>query len=191
MTQHIHEPGDHGYRFCPMCGAPLENRVVGAPDPQERLVCTDCKFIFYLDPKVAVGTLVRGPKGFLLLKRAIKPGYGKWVFPGGYVDRWETVEQAAVREAREEAGIDIRLGNLINIYSYARRGIVLISYEAEAGPGEAKINLESLDLMWSAPDEIPWNDLAFPSTRSTFRDYFRSHGLEKFVPVDFDPGAEF
>jgi NADH pyrophosphatase NudC (nudix superfamily) len=92
------------YRFCPVCGSPLEPRVLKITEPK-RLVCTNtsCGFVFYLDPKIAVGTIIRAGDRIVLVKRAIEPGYGKWVFPGGYVDRGEEVTLAAVREAREEA----------------------------------------------------------------------------------------
>ena len=66
----------------------------------------------------------------MLVRRAIEPGYGLWVFPGGYVDRGEEVTAAAIREAREEAGLDIRLDSLVNIYSYPGRPLVVIVYAA-------------------------------------------------------------
>ena len=92
-----------------MLAAPLESRLLKATEPQ-RLVCRRCGFVFYLDPKVAVGTIIRDERNHVVLvRRAIEPGYGQWVFPGGYVDRGEEVHAAAVREAREEAGLDIRL----------------------------------------------------------------------------------
>lgn len=191
MPTHPHAPLEPDYKFCPKCGGGLERRIVEAHDPRARLVCRACGFIFYIDPKVAVGTVVRGEKGFLILRRAIEPGYGKWVFPGGYVDRGESLEGAAVREALEETGLDVRLGALVNIYSFARRGIIMIIYEAEAAPGTPKVNLESLELRWVGPGEIPWDDLAFPSTRSAFRDYFLRHGLAEHVPPGLDPGEEF
>src|SRR5678816_56445 len=102
-----------------MCSGPLESRLLKATEP-ERLVCTSCGFVFYLDPKVAVGTIIRNELGqIVLVKRAIEPGYGKWVFPGGYVDRGEEVLTAAIREAREESGLDIAVDGLMNVYSYS------------------------------------------------------------------------
>src|SRR6476620_6980281 len=101
------------YRFCPKCGGALEQRSLKASDPA-RLVCSQCGFIFYLDPKVAVGTIIETPGSRLVLvRRAIAPGYGLWVFPGGYVDRGEALTAAAIREAREESGLEIRLDGLI------------------------------------------------------------------------------
>ena len=113
-------PTSHpAFRFCPVCAAPLDRRLLKAGDP-ERLVCPSCRFVLYLDPKVAVGTIVGRPDNeVLLLRRAIEPGYGKWVFPGGYVDRGEVIEQAALREAREECGLEVRLTGLIGMYSYS------------------------------------------------------------------------
>ena len=106
------------YRFCPRCGGELERRLLKSTEP-ERLVCLRCAFVFYLDPKIAVGTIIRTSDGrIVLVRRAIDPGYGKWVFPGGYVDRGEPLTTAAVREAREECGLDVRLDGLVNIYSY-------------------------------------------------------------------------
>lgn len=192
MTAHHHrDPLDPGYRFCPKCGGALEKRIAEAHDPVERLVCSRCGFIFYIDPKVAVGTIVRGEKGFLLLKRAIEPAHGKWTYPGGYVDRGETLEQAAVREAREETGIEIVLDRLVDVYSYARRGIVLIIYEASPVSGDPKPTPESLETRWIPSHDLPWSELAFPSTRSALRDYFLRHGLADQVPGDWDSGDPF
>src|SRR5215217_2724309 len=101
------------YRHCPVCAAPLEARRLKAADP-ERLVCTSCGFVFYMDPKVAVGTIIRtDDEHLVLVRRAIEPGYGLWVFPGGYVDKGEVVTTAAIREAREEAGLEIRIDRLL------------------------------------------------------------------------------
>jgi len=186
MTSHIH-PIDPGYRFCPKCAGPLALRIVEAHDPRERLVCTRCAFIFYVDPKVAVGTIVRGDEGLLLLKRSIEPGYGLWTFPGGYVDRGETLEQAAAREAEEETGITIALGALLDVYSYAHTSIVLVVYEATVKGGAARVTAESLDVRWFRSSEIPWSDLAFPSTRTALHACLSGQKLAGQPPPGFDP----
>ena len=160
--------------LCPVCGSALEPRVLKITEPK-RLVCTraSCGFVFYLDPKIAVGTIIRvGDQGrIVLVKRAIEPGYGKWVFPGGYVDRGEEITLAALREAREEAGLDVRLDHLINIYSYAGRAPVIIVYAATMISGELAVDDEGLEAREFDLDDIPWNDLAFRSTREALRDY--------------------
>jgi len=159
------------YRHCPQCGGVLEQRLLKAGDPP-RLVCTRCAFIFYLDPKVAVGTIVRtADDRIVLVRRAIEPGYGLWVFPGGYVDRGETVTAAALRETREEAGLEVRLDGLVNIYSYPGRPIVVIVYTASILGGELRIDEESLEARLFAAADIPWSELAFLSTRDALRDF--------------------
>jgi ADP-ribose pyrophosphatase YjhB (NUDIX family) len=154
-----------------MCGGDLEPRSLRPHEP-ERLVCVRCGFIFYLDPKVAVGTIIRDERNHLLfLRRAIEPGYGRWVFPGGYVDRGEEVHVAALREAREEAGLEIRLDYLINVYSYPGRAPVIIVYAATVVSGDLLWDDESLEGRFFAPEEIPWDELAFRSTYQALREY--------------------
>jgi ADP-ribose pyrophosphatase YjhB (NUDIX family) len=162
------------YRFCPTCAGALEARLLKLGDP-ERLVCTRCGQVLYLDPKVAVGTIIRaGDDRIVLVRRAIEPGYGLWVFPGGYVDRGEEVTRAAVREAREEAGLDVELERLVNIYSYAHRSLIVIVYAARAIGGDLCVDEECLEARLFTPDEIPWQQLAFHSTSQALREYFDS-----------------
>ena len=161
------------FRFCPRCGAPLERRLLKATEP-ERLVCTGaaCGFVFYLDPKIAVGTIISTPSDRLVLcRRAIEPGYGKWVFPGGYVDRGETLTAAAIREAREECGLEVRIDGLVNIYSYAGRVPVIVVYAATALGGTLMHDEEQLEAAEFTRDSIPWSELAFRSTEEGLRDY--------------------
>ncbi len=168
------------FRFCPTCGGPLAPRSLKAGDP-DRLVCGRCGFVFYLDPKVAVGTIIADGNGrVVLVKRAIEPGYGKWVFPGGYVDRGEPVEVAALREAREECGLIVRLDGLVDIYSYKGRTPVILVYAATYVSGELQVDDEGLEARWFVQGEMPWDELAFKSTYEGFRDYFggRLHRLK-------------
>ncbi len=170
---HVLHPHDdsHAYQFCPRCGGSLERRLLKTAEP-ERLVCTQCGFVFYLDPKIAVGTIIRSTSGrIVLVRRAIEPGYGKWVFPGGYVDRGEPLTTAAIREAREECGLDVQLDGLVNIYSYPGRAPVIVVYAATAIGGTLAVDEESLEAAELDTSAIPWDDLAFRSTHEGLRDY--------------------
>jgi ADP-ribose pyrophosphatase YjhB (NUDIX family) len=166
------------YRYCPHCGAGLAPRLVKPGDP-ERLACTTCDFVLFPDPKVAAGCIVELDGGIVLLRRAIEPGYGKWVFPGGYVDRGERVEDAAVRETLEEASLEVRVTSLLNVYSYVGRPVIVVVYTAEAIGGRFAAADEALEGRVVAPSEIPWGELAFPSTFEALRDYVgQVHGME-------------
>ena len=165
------------YRFCPACAGRLDTKLLKKGDP-ERLVCTQCGQILYLDPKVAVGTVILADDHLVLVRRAIEPGYGLWVFPGGYVDRGEEVQAAAIREAKEEAGLDVRIDGLLNIYSYAHRSLIVIVYGATAIGGELCADEECLEVKLFPKSEIPWDQLAFHSTRQALREFLDGRPLQ-------------
>lgn len=167
---HIHGPIE--YRFCPRCGGDLEKRIVKATEPK-RLVCLNCSFIFYQDPKVVAGTLFQIDGGIVLLQRGVEPAMGKWVFPGGYVDRGESVQEAAIRETKEESRVDVKLGPLLNVYSYPRSPNVIVVYVAQPVGGELAAGDESIEARLFTPTSIPWDDLAFDSTRDALNDYIK------------------
>ena len=168
MAAHQH---DAPYRFCPVCGNQLQPKVLKSGEPT-RPVCRVCGYIVYLDPKVAVGTIISNDLDQIaLVRRAIEPGYGKWVFPGGYVDRGEELLTAAVREAKEESNLRVRVDGLVNLYSYAGRAPIVIVYAATVVGGELRSEDESLDAAWFGRSEIPWAELAFPSTHEALRDF--------------------
>lgn len=127
-----------------------------------------------MDPKVAVGTIIRVQDDrVVLVRRAIEPGYGLWVFPGGYVDRGERVIDAALREAREESGLEIRIDHLVNIYSYGGLAPIIIVYAATMIGGRLCTDEECLEARLFSSDEIPWDALAFRSTREGLEEYFQ------------------
>lgn len=166
------------YRFCPRCGDPLESRCVKIGEP-DRLCCGGCEFVFYLDPKTAAGVVALHQGKLLLLRRGIEPAYGAWVFPGGFVDRGEHPEAAAVREAWEEAGIEVRVDGLLGVYSHPEGSpVVLIVYHGEVTGGEPEALDESLELGLFPPSEIPWGELAFSTTRLAVADFARRQGIE-------------
>ena len=162
------------YRYCPSCAGPLHAHPV-KPGGPAHLHCAACGYVLYLDPKVAAGAIIHppgAPEQVVLVRRAIEPGYGLWVFPGGYVDRGEPVPEAARREALEECGIVIRLDALVGIYSYAGRTPVVIVYAATWMGGDLVHDDESLEARVFARADVPWAALAFRSTREALEDYF-------------------
>jgi ADP-ribose pyrophosphatase YjhB (NUDIX family) len=173
-AHHKHAHGHAEYRFCPKCGGGLERQIIKINEPK-RLVCAGCSFIFYQDPKVVAGTVFTLNGGIVLLRRGVEPSIGKWVFPGGYVDRGESVQDAAVRETKEESQLDVKLGPLLNVYSYPGSPNVIVVYTADVVGGELAAADESTEARIFAPREIPWHDLAFESTRDALNDYIRSY----------------
>ena len=142
----------------------------------ERAFCPACGFVRFLDPKVASGTIFDLDGRVVLLKRGIEPSLGKWVFPGGYVDRGEPVDVAAVRETREEVGLDVQIEDLVGIFSYEGVPVVLVAYSARVIGGKLKGNEETLDVRSFSEHEIPWKELAFQSTGDALRLWFERIG---------------
>jgi 8-oxo-dGTP diphosphatase len=165
-------PSSADYRFCARCGGKLASRMLKQGEPL-RLVCGDCGFIFYLDPKVAACTICMVDGGIVLARRGIEPELGKWVFPGGFVDRGEAVAAAAVRETQEEVNLRVSLLGILDAYSFPGSDIVVVVYAADVVGGELKACDECVEVRTFAPEAIPWDELAFPSTRAALRDYLR------------------
>lgn len=139
----------------------------------EQLVCTECGFVFYLGPKLVAAVIFEHDGGIVLTRRAIEPGYGKWTFPGGFVDRGETVEDAARREALEEAGVEIEVGEIVGLYSYEDQVPVIAVFSGRVTGGEPEPLDETMAVQIFPRDGLPWNELAFPSTKEALKDYLR------------------
>lgn len=168
-------------RFCPHCGAPLA-RLRPPDDDRERSVCTACGFIFYMGLKVAAGTVPVLDGRLLLIRRGVPPGRGLWSFPCGYVEVTETTEQCAVRETREEAGIEVRLEGLLGVYSYppevddASR-VAVVAYAAAVTGGAPLAGDDATEVRLVGPGEVPWEELAFHSARDAIRDRLARGGF--------------
>ncbi|MEJ2723907.1 MAG: NUDIX hydrolase [Deltaproteobacteria bacterium] len=172
---------DLEFRFCPVCGGNLKSTILKDKEPA-RLVCTQCEFVFYLDPKLVACAIVEMDNRVVLLRRGIQPQKGRWVIPGGYVDRGETVEAAALRETREECGVKIRIKRLLGVYSYPGRLAAVVVYLADYVSGTLIADDESEEVRLYRPDEIPWADLAFQSTVDALRDYRESRRMNTDSP---------
>jgi ADP-ribose pyrophosphatase YjhB (NUDIX family) len=165
-----HSPEAEWAKFCPRCRKALVERYIEI-EQHLRRVCSGCGYIYYLNPKVVAGAVPRQDDRIWLVRRSIEPSSGCWTFPAGYVDLGESVAQAAIRETLEETRLDIRLDNLLNVYSYANVGIVLVVYSATVTGGVAGPTLESEEVCAFRIEDIPWTNLAFSSTRDALTEY--------------------
>ena len=132
-------------------------------DTHERDVCATCGFIDYVNPKIVVGSVVRHKGKILLCKRAIEPRSGYWTLPAGYLELNETPEDGAMREAQEEACADLIIDSLLAVYAVPHISQVQLMYRARLQTPRFAAGPESLDVQLFDWDDIPWNDLAFPS----------------------------
>lgn len=166
----MHLLGTEGYKYCPPCGGELEERLIKPGEPP-RLVCKSCGFVFYIDPKLAVIGLVPLDGGIVLARRSINPGYGLWVVPGGFVDVGELLEEAVVRETLEETLLQVEVVRLFNVYSYKQTRTVVAAYLTRYLGGELAAGDETLEARVFGPEEIPWEEIAFTSTREALQEY--------------------
>lgn len=160
------------YNFCPRCGGRLRRRVIKRGEP-ERLVCDNCGFVFYQGPKLVAGALFEVDGGILLVQRDIEPGYGKWTFPGGFVEQGEVAEVAAAREVREECGVEIEVEGIVGLYSYGGQVPAIAVFGARVVGGEPEPLDETMSVRSFPREELPWVELAFPSTEHALKDYLR------------------
>ncbi len=136
-----------------------------ADDDRTRLTCRDCGFIDYRNPKVIVATVAVWDERVLLCRRAIPPRVGFWTLPAGHLERGETVEDGALRETREETRAIVALDGLLGVYSAPEIGQVEIVYSARLLYPEFGPTPESLEVRLFAPEQIPWDELAFDGVR--------------------------
>lgn len=127
-------------------------------------MCTQCGYVAYENPKVVTGSVVVHGGRVLLCRRDIEPRRGFWTLPAGYLELQETVEEGAMREAWEEAEARIALDGVLAVYSISRIGQVQVIFRARF-EGEARFGAgpESQAVALFGWDEIPWEEIAFPS----------------------------
>ena len=147
-------------------------RVLKIPEGDNRLrkTCPECGFIEYENPKIVVGSVVTEGERILLCRRAINPRKGFWTLPAGYLELHETTEAGARREAEEEAGAKIEIDGVLAVYSIPRISQVQIIFRARLASAFAA-GPESLEVALFAWDEIPWDDIAFPSVHWALRHF--------------------
>ncbi|MBE2240021.1 MAG: NUDIX hydrolase [Caldilineaceae bacterium] len=160
MSQHL-------YQYCPRCAHALEDRLF---EGKLRRICPVCNFIHFPDPKVAVVALIEAHDRVLLIRRAVNPARGQWALPGGYMDAGELPISALQREVREEVGLEIAVGDLLEIFPMvngngASLGIVLAYHARPLDVHVEPLACDDVDeASWFGPETLP-AELAFESTQ--------------------------
>jgi ADP-ribose pyrophosphatase YjhB (NUDIX family) len=152
-------------KFCSVCASPVEVRIPEG-DGRPRRVCPRCGTIHYDNPKVVVGCVAEHEGHLLICRRAIEPRRGYWTVPAGFLENGETLEAGAARECQEEALADVDIGSLLLIANIVPAHQIHVFFRAGMRSAAFGAGPESLESRLIEPGEIPWDDLAFPSTRS-------------------------
>jgi ADP-ribose pyrophosphatase YjhB (NUDIX family) len=140
-------------------------RAVPEGDNRERMICAECGFVLYDNPKIVVGSVARWGERILMCRRAIHPRRGFWTLPAGYLELNEATSAGAEREAWEEAQARIEIEGLLAIYDIPRISQVQLIYRARLVDPAVAAGPESLEVALFRWDEIPWDEIAFPSVR--------------------------
>ena len=159
-------------RFCVECGGAMVTQEVHGV---ARRHCERCGHVHYVDPKVAVGVAVFRADHLLLVRRVMEPGRGRWAVPGGFLDVGEDPQEAAAREAVEEASVDVRVTHLLDVFANPPEegGTVFVLYAAEWISGEPRPGDDADAAQFFARDELP--PLAFTSTAHVVDRWTREH----------------
>lgn len=165
----------------PSPGAQFERRVPDG-DTHERYICQQCGHVHYTNPKIVVGSVVAHNGLILLCRRAIEPRIGLWTLPAGFLEEHETPEEGARREAREEACAEIVLDALLAVYTVPHISQIQLMYRARLATPEYSAGPESLEVKLFAWEDIPWDEVAFPSAKWALRHYRDAQNLSLFAP---------
>jgi len=158
--------------FCSNCGSDQLHLKVPQGDNLPRYICGNCGTIHYQNPKIVVGCLVVQQNQVMLCRRAIEPRKGLWNLPAGYLENGETVEEGALRETWEEAGAKVVIERLHTVYSLPHINQVYMHFLCYMQNPEYTAGPESLEVAFFTANTVPWNELAFSSTRFTLEHFF-------------------
>jgi len=176
-------------KYCPQCSQPIRH---GIPlgDDRTRHICDACGTIHYQNPKVIAGCIPVFGDRILLCRRAIEPRLGFWTLPAGFMELGETLAEAARREAREEANVEVELEALYTLFSLPHISQVYAFFRGRMPAEEFSAGEESLEVRLFHEHEIPWDDLAFETVRRALRLFFQDRQGGNFIFRTEDLGPD-
>lgn len=172
-------PAPRRSNFCGQCGTPITRRTPPG-DNRERDLCEQCGAINYQNPRLVVGTLPVWNDHVLLCLRAIEPRANTWTLPAGFMELSETTGQGALRETREEAGVEVRLGDLYTVIDVPQVDQIHVYFLAHADNDQVDPGPESLEARYFPIDDLPWDNLSFRSVSTTLKHYLNDRARGRF-----------
>jgi len=163
--------------FCSNCGSDALEFKIPEGDHMARFVCSACATIHYSNPNMVVGCLIDQGGKIMLAKRGIDPRKGFWNLPCGYLENNETVEQGAKREVYEETGATVELLKLHTVYNLPHANQVYLIFTAKMLSPEYHLTPESTEIEFFAPDDIPWDEIAFSSNSFAIKKYLENKDI--------------
>ena len=159
-------------KYCQYCGGKTEDRIP-KEDDHMRAICSQCHAIHYQNPKIITGVIIEHEGQILLAKRAIEPRYGTWTIPAGFMELEETVQVGAARECFEETEAKLKNIELYGVYNTIVNSQVYTIFRSQLDGAHFAPTVESLDVKLFQPEDIPWDDLAFPCVVSALKRYVK------------------
>ena len=167
-------------KYCSHCGASVALKIPPG-DNLPRFICERCGTVHYQNPNVVVGCVPVWQDKVLLCKRAIEPRSGYWTIPAGFLENRETLQEAAIRETREEALAAVDLGPLLAVINVAHASQIHMMFRARLVEERFGAGEETLEAALYDEAGIPWSLIAFPSVRFALERFFsdRNAGIEE------------
>lgn len=175
-------------KFCTECGSRVVPRQA-ARGATHSYACLACRHVFYQSPRLATACIAEHDGRILLCRRAVEPESGCWELPAGFVATGESMSAAALRETLEEASAEVELERPYALLHLPHINQVRMVYLARLRSTDLKPGPETLEARLFDEAEIPWDDLAFATTRDTLRRYFadRREGVYGFFFAEITP----
>jgi len=166
----FYHPAPRTQTYCSQCGSKL-TRMIPPDDNRVRDVCTHCGAVHYQNPRNVVGVVPIWGDNVLLCRRAIEPRQGRWTLPAGFMELGESTQEGALRETREEAGVQVRIESLYTVLSVAHVDQVHFFYLGRVLSPELDPGPETLEARFFSLSDIPWEELAFRTVSVTLQHY--------------------
>jgi len=175
--------------YCHRCGHEMREGIAGG---RSRPVCPECGYVLYKHPVPGAGVLIEMEGGVVLIRRGHNPKKGRWALPAGFIEADESIEEAAIRECKEETGLDVEIIEMFHVDSFPHdptpQSGIIIFYRVRPIGGTLTPGDDAVETAIFAPDAIP-RDTAFRTHRAALARWAGLHGADTdfITPPDEPP----